>query len=158
MEIAPRKCLKFGKVNSIEEKQSFLHLFQEFSDVFAWQYSDSQGFDPKLAQHTMELEPIAKLVQQKQRPINPKLESFMQKEFFRLIESKIIFPIKHTSWVSNLVPIRKKNGELRLCVDFRDLNIVSLKDRYPLPSMEKILQYVLRAELFSLLDGYSGYN
>ena len=70
----------------------------------------------------------------------------MQKEVFRPIESKIIFPIKYTSWVANLVPIRKKNGDLRLCVDFRDLNRVSLKDRHPLPSMEKILQYMSRAE------------
>ena len=63
----------------------------------------------------------------------------IQKEVLRLIESKIIFPIKHTSWGANLVPVRKKNGELQLCVDFRDLNRVSLKDGHPLPSMEKIL-------------------
>ena len=116
-----------------------MHLFQEFSDVFAWEYSDLKGFDPQLAQHTIELESTAKPIRQKQRPINPRLEPLMQKEVFRLIESKIIFPIKHTSWVANLVPVRKKNGELRLCVDFRDLNKVSLKDKHPLPSMEKIL-------------------
>ena len=52
----------------------------------------------------------------------------MQKELNKLIESSIIFPIKHTSWVSNLVPVRKKSGEIRLCVDFRDLNRASLKD------------------------------
>ena len=49
-----------------------------------------KGFDPQLAQHTMELEPTAKLVRQKQRPINPRIEPLMQKEVFRLIESKII--------------------------------------------------------------------
>ncbi|KAH9304199.1 hypothetical protein KI387_008603, partial [Taxus chinensis] len=41
---------------------------------------------------------------------------------------------------------------------FRDLNRASLKDHYPLPSMEKILQVVAGSERFSLLDGYSGYN
>lgn len=82
----------------------------------------------------------------------------MQKELNKLIEINIIFPIKHTSWVSNLVPVRKKNGELRLCVDFRDLNRSSLKDHHRLPSMEQILQFVSGAERFSLLDGYSGYN
>ena len=139
LEIKLGKCLKFGKVNSTEEKEAFLSLFQQFSDVFAWQYSDLKGFDPKLAQHTIEMEPIAKPVCQKKRPINPKLEPLMQKEVFRLIESKIIFPIKHMSWVANLVPVRKKNGELCLCIDFRDLNRVSLKDRHLLPSMEQIL-------------------
>ena len=109
-------------MNSAKEKEAFLHLFREFSYVFTWQYNDLKGFDPRLAQHTIELEPTAKPVRQKQRPINPKLEPLMQKEVLKLIERKIIFPIKHTSWVANLVPVRKKNGELRLCVDFRDLN------------------------------------
>lgn len=82
----------------------------------------------------------------------------MHKEVLKLIEGGIIYPIKHTSWVSNLVLVRKKNGELRLCVDFRDLNRASLKDHHPLPSMEQILQCVFGSKRFSLLDGYSGYN
>ena len=59
----------------------------------------------------------------------------MIKELNKLIERKIIFPIKHTSWVSNLVPVRKKNGEIRLCVDFYDLNRASWKDIHHFPSM-----------------------
>lgn len=82
----------------------------------------------------------------------------MVKEMTKLLEGGIVFPIKHTSWVSNLVPVRKKNDEVRLCVDFRDLNRASLKDHYPLPSMEQILQAIAGSERFSLLDGYSGYN
>ena len=82
----------------------------------------------------------------------------MIKELNKLIESKITFPIKHTSWVSNLVPVRKKNGEIRLCVDFYDLNRASLKDRHPLPSMEQILQVISISEWFSFLDDFSGYT
>ena len=98
-----------------------------------------KGFNPNICQHTIYLVLGAKTIRQKQRSINPKLEPLMIKELNKLIESKIIFPIKHTSWVSNLVPVRKKNGEIKLCVDFCDLNRASLKDRHPLPSMEKIL-------------------
>ena len=60
----------------------------------------------------------------------------MRKELPKLIEANIIYPIKNSSWIANLVPIRKKSGEIRLCVDFRDLNRASLKDHHPLPSME----------------------
>lgn len=80
----------------------------------------------------------------------------MIKELTKLIEGNTIYPIKHTSWVSNLVLVRKKNGEIRLCVDFSDLNKASLKDHYPLPSMEHMLQVVAGSEIFSLLDDYSG--
>jgi hypothetical protein len=54
--------------------------------------------------------------------------------------------------------VRKKNGEIRLCVDFRNLNKASDKDNYPVPPMEQILQQVSGSERLSLLDGFSGYN
>jgi hypothetical protein len=56
------------------------------------------------------------------------------------------------------VHVRKKNGEIRLCVDFRNLNRFSLKDNYPLSKMDHILQRVVGAKRISMLDGYSGYN
>ncbi len=75
-----------------------------------------------------------------------------------MIEANIILPIKHSSWVANLVLIRKKNGEIRLCLDCRDLNLVSLKDHHPLPSMEQILSKVSGSKRFTFLDGFSSYN
>jgi hypothetical protein len=54
--------------------------------------------------------------------------------------------------------VRKKNGEIRLCVDFRNLNRCSLKDNDPLPKIDYILQRVFDAKRISMLDGYSGYN
>ena len=57
-----------------------------------------------------------------------------------------------------MVQVKKKSGEIRLCVDFRNLNRASDKDNYPVPPMEKLLQMVSGSELFSLLDGFSGYN
>ena len=56
------------------------------------------------------------------------------------------------------VPVRKNSGEIRLCVDFRNLNKDSDKYNYPVPPMEQILQIVSGSELFSLLDGFLGYN
>jgi hypothetical protein len=90
--------------------------------------------------------------------MHPKLEPIVQKELNKLLSAKIIFPVRHTQWVSNLVPMRKKNGEIWLCVNFRNLNKVSDKDNYPVPPMEQILQQVSGSERLSLLDGFSGYN
>ena len=59
---------------------------------------------------------------------------------------------------ANLVVVRKKNGEIRLCVDFRNLKKCSKKDNYPLPKMEHMLQKVSGARVMSFLDGFSGYN
>jgi hypothetical protein len=60
--------------------------------------------------------------------------------------------------VANLVPVRKKSGDIRICIDFRNLNRASLKDNYLVPAMEQILQSVYGSVMLSLLDGFSGYN
>eukprot|EP00253_Pinus_taeda_P031663 PITA_31663 len=57
-----------------------------------------------------------------------------------------------------MVPFRKKNGDIRICIDFRNLNKASLKDNFPLPTMEQVLQSVAGSDLMSFLDGFSGYN
>ena len=76
----------------------------------------------------------------------------------KLKDVGIIKPIRHSSWVSNLVLVRKKNGDIWLCVDFKNLNMSSLKDNHCLPNMEAMLQKVIGFELMSMMDGFLGYN
>ena len=90
--------------------------------------------------------------------MHPKLEPLIQSEVKKLLDARIIFKVRHSEWVSNLVPVRKNSGEIRLYVDFRNLNRASDKDNYPIPPMEQLLQMVSGSELLSLLDGFSGYN
>ena len=75
-----------------------------------------------------------------------------------MFDAKIVVSLRFSKWLSNLVPVRKKSGEIRLCVDFQNLNRVSLKDNYPLPKMDYILQKVVVSHKMSMLDGFSGYN
>ena len=63
----------------------------------------------------------------------------IEKEVRKLFNVKIIVTLRFSKWGANLVHVRKKNGEIRLCVDFKNLNRVSLKDNYPLPKMDHIL-------------------
>jgi hypothetical protein len=60
--------------------------------------------------------------------------------------------------VANLVLVRKKSGEIKLCVDFRNLNKSSLKENYPLPKMDHVLEKVVGTNKMSMIDGFSGYN
>lgn len=63
-----------------------------------------------------------KPIQQKLRKIHPNLESLIKAKLNKLLKTKIIFPIKHSKRVSNLVPVRTNNGDIRICIDFRNLN------------------------------------
>lgn len=75
-----------------------------------------------------------------------------------MLKARIIFPIHHSTWIDNIVPVHKKNGEIRICVDFWNLNQASLKDNYPLPIMDQVLQTITGSEMLSMLDDFSGYN
>lgn len=108
---------------------------QNYKDVFAWTYADLKTYDTSLIQHKIPLKPEAKPYQQKLRRINPALLPTTEREIKKTLDSLIILPLRYSNWVANLVAVRKKNGEIRLCVDFRNLNKASLKDNYPLPKM-----------------------
>jgi hypothetical protein len=75
-------------------------------------YDDLKTFDPKIIQHVIPMKPQTQRFQQKLRKMHPKLEPTVKKELNKLITAKIIFLVRHTQWVSNLVPVRNKNGEI----------------------------------------------
>ena len=89
--------------------------------------------------HNIPMKPEVKTYQQKLRKMHPNLEPSVKKELNKLLSARIIFPIRHTQWMANVVLVCKKNGEIRLYVDFRNLNQASEKDNYNVPPMEKIL-------------------
>ena len=82
----------------------------------------------------------------------------IEKEIKKLWEAKIILPLRFSNWVANIVPVHKKNGEIQICVDFRNLNRCSLKDNYPLPKMDHVLQRVVGSKRLSMIDDFSSYN
>jgi ribonuclease HI len=152
------RLVKISRKLSQKQRRAYVELMKQYSDIFAWSYEYLKVFDTKIIQHKIPLKPGSKPVKKKSRQFNPLLLPIIEKELKRLLEAKIIVPLRYSEWVANLVPVRKKNREIRLCVDFRNLNRCSLKDNYPLPKMDHILQRVVGAKRISMLDGYSGYN
>ena len=90
--------------------------------------------------------------------MHPSLEPLVKEQLNKLLATKIIFLVWHTIWLANLVLVRKKLGDIRICIDFRNLNRESLKDNYPIPAMEQILQTLSGFVILSLLHGFSKYN
>jgi hypothetical protein len=79
-------------------------------------------------------------------------------EVEKLLKAGFIYPIPLTDWVSNIVPVTKKQGTIRVCVDYRDLNRACPKDNYPTPFIDQIIDECAGSEIFSFMDGFSGYN
>jgi hypothetical protein len=96
--------------------------------VFAWTYEYLKTYDTSVIEHKIPLKEETKPFRQKLRQINTLLLPIMEKEVKKLLDTQIIVPLRYLEWVANLVPVRKKSGEIRLCVDFRNLNRSSRKD------------------------------
>ena len=60
--------------------------------------------------------------------------------------------------LANIVPMKKKNDLIRVYVDFRDLNKAYLKDEFLLPHVDTLVDSTVGHQMFSFMDGFSGYN
>nr|XP_009757669.1 PREDICTED: uncharacterized protein LOC104210465 [Nicotiana sylvestris] len=113
---------------------------------------------PKVVVHHLGIKSGARPVKQSQRMFRLELVSQIEVEVNKLIEAGFIREVKYPSCISNIVPVKKKNGQIRICVDFRDLNKACPKDDFPLPIIELMVDATIGHKAMSFMDGSSGYN
>ena len=143
---------------TLEEEKQYLELLSEYKDVFAWSYKEMPGLDPKVAVHRLSIKRGIPPKKQPQRRFRPELVPEIEKEVNKLIEAGFIREVKYPTWIANIVPVRKKNGQLRICVDFRDLNDARPKDDFPLPVTELMIDSTTGHEALSFMDCTARYN
>ena len=109
-----------------------------------------------ITEHPIDVFPDTRPIAQNPYRAGPKARQFESAEVERMLESGIIRPSK-SPWSSPVVLVPKKDGTLRFCVDYRRLNAVTRKDRYPLPRMDEYIDSLGDSTIFSTLDCNSGY-
>ncbi|PKI48924.1 hypothetical protein CRG98_030700 [Punica granatum] len=82
----------------------------------------------------------------------------IKEEIIKQITAGFLEVCNYSEWVANIVPVEKKDGRVRVCVDYRDLNKASPIDNFPLPHIDVLVDNTARHTLFSFIDGFSGYN
>uniref|UniRef100_A0A2N9EE12 Reverse transcriptase domain-containing protein n=1 Tax=Fagus sylvatica TaxID=28930 RepID=A0A2N9EE12_FAGSY len=75
-----------------------------------------------------------------------------------LASSGVIREVQYPMWLSNTVVVKKKNGKWRVCIDFTDLNKTCLKDPFPLPWIDQLVDSASRHARLSFLDSFQGYH
>ncbi|KAJ9694023.1 hypothetical protein PVL29_009818 [Vitis rotundifolia] len=127
-------------------------------DVFAWSYEDMPGLDPSIVQHHLPLLPHAKPVKQKLRRLHPRWSLQVKEEIQKQLSVGFLSVVEYPEWLANVVPVPKKDGKVRVCVDFRDLNKASPKDDFPLPHIDMLVDSTAGHSMLSFMDGFSGYS
>ena len=82
----------------------------------------------------------------------------MKDEIDKLLQVGFVKPIYEATWLYPIVVVPKKNGKIRVCVDYRRLNAATITDPFPLPFANTMLDAIARHEMSSFLDGFLGYN
>ena len=116
------------------------------------------GIDPRIVEHKIKTYPNVKPIRQRLCAVNPRKALVIKAEIEKLLKVGFIYPVPLTEWVSNPVLMDKKQGAIRICTDFHDLNRACPKDNFPTPFIDQILDECAGSEVFSFMDGFFGYN
>ncbi|MCO5567162.1 hypothetical protein L7F22_020850 [Adiantum nelumboides] len=149
--------IKINKLLKKELKDNW-NLFLKYKDDFAWEHSDLKEVDPEVCQHTISLKPDARPIRLQRYRMNPNYAKKVKEEIDNLLKAGFITEVASSDWLFPIVVVPKKNGKLKVCVDYRKLNTQTIKDPFPLPFTDMMLDEIAGHEMCSFMDGYSGYN
>ena len=131
-------------------------LLEEFADVFPKKLPD--GLPPQRAvDHRIELEPGFPPPNRPPYRLSPAEQDVLKTQIQELVEQGFIRPSK-SPYGAPVLFVPKKDGGLRMCIDYRALNKGTIKNAYPLPRIDELLDRLHGAKVFSKIDLRSGYH
>jgi hypothetical protein len=133
----------------------FLHTN---ADIFTWSPSDMLGIPREVAEHSLDILPHSRAVQQRLRRFDEEQRLEIGVELRKLLEAEFIKEVFHPTWLANHVLVKKKNGKWRMCVHYNSLNKACTKVPFPLPRIDQIVELTAGCELLCFLDAYSEYH
>jgi len=116
------------------------------------------GLDRSIVEHRLPIKSGFRPHQQPARRYNPNILPDFKAEITKLIEAKFIRQCRYAEWIFNVVPVYKKNGKLRVCIDFRNLNKAAPMDGHPMPVADLLVDAAAGHQIISFMDGNAGYN
>jgi hypothetical protein len=152
------ESVNIGVDFSLEEFFIYTDLFKEFRDVFSWSYEDMSWIDPRIVEHEIRTYPDAKPIRKCLRTVNHRKAPTINAEVYKLLNVGFIYLIALTERVSNPIPMNKNKGTICVCMEFCDLNKACPKDNFPTPFIDHILYECVGSDIFSIMDGFLGYN
>ena len=153
-----KKEVKIGTGMTAPIHEELMARLKNYPDIFAWSYQDMPDLSSDIVQHRLPLIPECSPVKQKLRRMKPETSLKVKEEVKKQFDAGFLAVAQYPEWVANILPVPKKDGKVRMCVDYRDLNRASPKDNFPLPHIDILVDNTTNFALFSFMHGFSGYN
>jgi hypothetical protein len=129
-------------------------LLEEFATVFA---PLSELPPERNCDHTIPLVPGAKHIQIRPYRYPPALKDEIERQVADML-AKGVIQSSTSAFSSPVLLVRKKDGTWRFCFDYRYLNALTIKSKYPIPVFDELIDELAKAQWFSSLDLNSGYH
>ncbi|GJX08939.1 putative nucleotidyltransferase, ribonuclease H [Tanacetum coccineum] len=147
------KTLMSTKAN--EPTLSDIPIVRDFEDVFP---DDLSGLPPqRQVEFHIDLIPGATPVAKSPYRLAPSEMQELSEQLQELQDKGFIRP-SHSPWGAPVLFVKKKDGSFRMCIDYRELNKLTIKNRYPLPRIDDLFDQLQGARYFSKIDLRSGYH
>ncbi|XP_019462945.1 PREDICTED: uncharacterized protein LOC109361868 [Lupinus angustifolius] len=127
-------------------------------DLFAWSATHMPGIDPSFVCHPLTIKQGAKPVAQRRRKMGTGRTKEVALKVAELLEAGFVCEITYTTWLVNVVLVKKPSGKWQMCIEYTDLNKVCPKSPYPLPNIDHLVDNSSGYQYLSFMDAYSGYN
>ncbi|GJY43347.1 putative reverse transcriptase domain-containing protein [Tanacetum coccineum] len=147
------KTLMSTKANELT--LSDIPIIRDFEDVFL---DDLSGLPPqRQVEFCIDLIPEATPVAKSPYRLAPSEMQELSEQLQELQDKRFIRP-SHSPWGAPVLFVKKKDGSFRMCIDYRELNKLTIKNRYPLPRIDDLFDQLQGARYFSKIDLRSGYH
>ncbi|XP_042511717.1 uncharacterized protein LOC122086839 [Macadamia integrifolia] len=151
-EAEPTRIVQLGALLSSQRHEEILNFLGENSDIFAWKASDMPGISRTVAEHSLDVNPSFRPVQQKRQNFVTERNTIINEEVDKLLAARFVRNVKYPTWLANVVMVPKCNGKWRICVDYSDLNKACPKDCYPLPRIDSLIDSTAGHEMLTFMD------
>ena len=158
VERDPTMVTKVGAGLDSALKGKIIEFLKQNLNIFAWTHEDMLGIDNKVIEHRLNVDPARKPIQQKRRVFAPKRNKAIVEEVEKPLTAGFIREVFYPEWLTNIVMVRKSNRKWRMYVNFTNLNRACLKDSFPLPRIDQLVDSTAGHELLAFMDAFSSYN
>ena len=152
------KPIKIGVKFPKDMKHELIALLKEFREIFAWSYQDMPGLDTEIVMHRIPVKLECPPVWQALRRMKSEIILKIKEEVEKQLKAGFLTVIAYSDWVTNIVLVPRKDGKVRMCIDYKDLNWAIPKDNFPLPHINTLVDNTTTNRFISFMDGFSGYN
>ena len=148
------KFFQVGSKLPPQEKEELIKFLRENADVFSWDAYEALGVDSSFICHHLNVNPSVAPKKQSLRRPSKEHANVVRDEVMKLKKVGAIEEIFYLEWLANTIVVKKKSEKWRVYVDFTDLNKACLKDPFPMPQIDQLVDATVGHPRMSFLDAF----